>query len=257
MVPNCAEAGVLGALTGLVGSIQATEALKLLLGIGGCAAQALKEELEIVDTKDDELLRRIISAASGWAERYTGRVFGLQVYQETVAGFGRRNLMLSRYPIRTVFRLFDSTSTSTATELNSSDYRIEDGESGLLSRDRGWGWDVVGAGQGPGGFGAGLNPRDPNASYGERKPWLVDYSAGYVPPAGKVSTDDGSTSTGRTLPHEVEQAVLLKAKEWFLRRKVDPGVSSRKIGDLSVSYRSIQEGPDLAEIFLMPYRRMG
>ena len=34
MVPNCAEAGVLGALTGLVGSIQATEALKLILGIG-------------------------------------------------------------------------------------------------------------------------------------------------------------------------------------------------------------------------------
>jgi molybdopterin/thiamine biosynthesis adenylyltransferase len=33
-VPSCAEAGVLGALTGLVGSIQATETLKLLLGIG-------------------------------------------------------------------------------------------------------------------------------------------------------------------------------------------------------------------------------
>ena len=34
MVPNCAEAGVLGALTGVVGSIQAVETLKLLLGIG-------------------------------------------------------------------------------------------------------------------------------------------------------------------------------------------------------------------------------
>ena len=34
MVPNCAEAGVLGALTGLVGSIQACEALKQFLGIG-------------------------------------------------------------------------------------------------------------------------------------------------------------------------------------------------------------------------------
>ena len=33
-VPNCAEGGVLGVLPGLVGTIQATEALKLLLGIG-------------------------------------------------------------------------------------------------------------------------------------------------------------------------------------------------------------------------------
>jgi adenylyltransferase/sulfurtransferase len=34
LVPNCAEAGVLGALVGIMGSIQATEALKLVLGIG-------------------------------------------------------------------------------------------------------------------------------------------------------------------------------------------------------------------------------
>src|SRR3990172_5285598 len=33
-VPGCAEAGVLGALCGLVGSVQATETLKLILGIG-------------------------------------------------------------------------------------------------------------------------------------------------------------------------------------------------------------------------------
>ena len=34
MVPNCAEGGVLGVLPGIVGSIQAAEALKLLLGQG-------------------------------------------------------------------------------------------------------------------------------------------------------------------------------------------------------------------------------
>ena len=33
-VPNCAEGGVFGVLPGLVGSVQATEALKLILGIG-------------------------------------------------------------------------------------------------------------------------------------------------------------------------------------------------------------------------------
>jgi molybdopterin/thiamine biosynthesis adenylyltransferase/rhodanese-related sulfurtransferase len=34
VVPNCAEGGVLGVLPGLIGTIQATEALKLILGIG-------------------------------------------------------------------------------------------------------------------------------------------------------------------------------------------------------------------------------
>ncbi len=34
VVPSCAEGGVLGVLPGIVGTIQATEALKLLLGIG-------------------------------------------------------------------------------------------------------------------------------------------------------------------------------------------------------------------------------
>src|SRR5262249_57999022 len=34
MAPSCAEGGVLGVLPGVVGSIQATEALKLALGIG-------------------------------------------------------------------------------------------------------------------------------------------------------------------------------------------------------------------------------
>ncbi|HXD23212.1 MAG TPA: molybdopterin-synthase adenylyltransferase MoeB [Gemmatimonadaceae bacterium] len=34
MVPNCAEGGVLGVLPGLIGMIQATEAVKLIVGIG-------------------------------------------------------------------------------------------------------------------------------------------------------------------------------------------------------------------------------
>lgn len=47
-VPNCAEGGVLGVLPGLVGTIQATEAIKLILGIG----KPLVGELLLVDALD-------------------------------------------------------------------------------------------------------------------------------------------------------------------------------------------------------------
>lgn len=41
LVPSCAEAGVLGVLPGIIGSIQAVEALKLILGIGESLAGRL------------------------------------------------------------------------------------------------------------------------------------------------------------------------------------------------------------------------
>ena len=34
LAPSCAEAGVLGVLPGIIGSIQAVEAIKLILGVG-------------------------------------------------------------------------------------------------------------------------------------------------------------------------------------------------------------------------------
>lgn len=45
-VPSCAEGGVLGVLTGIVGAIQATEAIKLIVGIG----EPLIGRLMLIDT---------------------------------------------------------------------------------------------------------------------------------------------------------------------------------------------------------------
>ena len=47
-VPSCAEAGVLGVLPGMVGTIQATAAVKLIMGIG----QSLSGKLLLIDALD-------------------------------------------------------------------------------------------------------------------------------------------------------------------------------------------------------------
>ena len=46
LAPNCAEAGVLGVLPGIVGSIQATEAIKVILKVG----EPLSGRLLVIDT---------------------------------------------------------------------------------------------------------------------------------------------------------------------------------------------------------------
>lgn len=59
MVPSCAEAGVLGALTGTIGSLQATEVVKVLLGVGEpligrlLLVDALSMEFRMVRTRQD------------------------------------------------------------------------------------------------------------------------------------------------------------------------------------------------------------
>jgi molybdopterin/thiamine biosynthesis adenylyltransferase/rhodanese-related sulfurtransferase len=50
LAPSCAEAGVLGVLPGVVGSIQATEALKILLGVG----ETLTGRLLLYDALDED-----------------------------------------------------------------------------------------------------------------------------------------------------------------------------------------------------------
>ncbi len=57
LVPSCAEAGVLGVLPGIVGAIQATEAIKQLLGIG----ETLAGRLLIIDALRMEFRRLEIS----------------------------------------------------------------------------------------------------------------------------------------------------------------------------------------------------
>lgn len=69
LAPSCAEAGVLGVLPGIVGSIQALEALKLLLGLG----DGLVGRILAIDTTDMSFrtftLRRDPANEVTWANR--------------------------------------------------------------------------------------------------------------------------------------------------------------------------------------------
>jgi hypothetical protein len=190
-------------------------------------------------TSDEGLLSRYITRASRWADTFVGRPLAAAVYQETVPAFDTRTLMLSRTPIRSLLRVFDSTATSEANDY-STQVRIEDAEAGLLSMDVGFAWtpslsqDMT------------LSPIPGQ----ETRPWLIEYEAGYVI-GGTTSTAGGTTSTGETLPDDIEQAAIEKVRHFYEQRG---GVTGMKVGDLSINYAS--GGEDAASELLTPYRRI-
>jgi adenylyltransferase/sulfurtransferase len=80
-VPNCAEGGVLGVLPGLVGTIQATEAIKLLLGIG----KPLIGELLLVDALEMRFRRVKVRKDPGCPACGTRTITTLTDLDETCA----------------------------------------------------------------------------------------------------------------------------------------------------------------------------
>ena len=69
--PNCAEAGVLGVLPGIVGSLQAAEVLKLLLGVG----EPLSGRLLMFDALSMRFREPVLSADPACAVCAPGRAF--------------------------------------------------------------------------------------------------------------------------------------------------------------------------------------
>jgi hypothetical protein len=191
-----------------------------------------------------------LTQATQWAETYLGYPLGRQVYQETLAAYGTRKLMVDRTPLRGVQRLFDSTDTGSATELTSTEYRLQDPEAGFIERDAGWRWTAQTA--------VALTTYIPVGS--ETRPWLVVYEAGYTL-AETSSTDEkwATTSTGRTLPGPIEQAILVRAAELY-EGAGSGQVSSMKVGPLTLTTRSEMAGVSsdntTAEGMLTAYRRV-
>jgi|TARA_R110000824_G_scaffold41173_3_gene122758 hypothetical protein len=202
-------------------------------------------------TENDAYQQMLVARASRWAETFVGYPLLAQTYTETLAGYSSMNLMLARTPLRVILRMFDSTSTASATEYCSTNFRVEDSDAGFLSRDQGWAWTA----------GVRYYLERTIVPNSELKPWMVSYTAGYVGPTGQDnaspvwSTCGGlpnSTSTDSTVPKDIEQAVLLKAAEWA--RGNPAGIASEGIADLTVSYMTSGNYRSEAEDLLRPYQ---
>lgn len=85
LAPNCAEAGVLGVLPGIIGSLEAMEAIKLLLGIGN----PLRGRILMYDSLDEEFRTLKLSRSPDCpACADESRVPQLVEYDETCASPG-------------------------------------------------------------------------------------------------------------------------------------------------------------------------
>lgn len=206
----------------------------------------VKDALDITDNKYDDTLTRFITRASNRIESYVGRSLAVQRYQTFLPAYGRKRLMLSHYPVRAVLRMFDGTDTGESTEYASTEYHVN-AEIGSIERDEGWSWtlqtksDVI-----------------PFPEPGQEHPqYLVEFSAGYILPLGKDSgsTWDGTTSTGPTLPGDIEDACIQLVRSQWHARKREEGLVSKKVGDISLTWESqTGELPNSVLAMLAPYR---
>lgn len=206
----------------------------------------LKEALDLTDAGQDDTLTRFIRRASSRIESYCGRPLLSQVYQAALPAYGGPTLQLPRYPIRSVLRVFDGTSTDTATELSATEYRV-DYANGQLFKETGFPWTYT-----------SYPDVAPFPEPGQEYPnWLVEFSAGYVPADGKDtgSTGDGTTATGSTVPMDLQDAAITLTRSMWFGRSREPGVSSKSVGELSISYAKQTQGiTDEVAAMLAAYR---
>lgn len=193
---------------------------------------------------------KALTDATRWAERYITNsmdptaMIRAAVYDETLAGSGGAQLMVSRVPLWAVQRFFDATDSCEANELCSTDFRIESAGAGFLTRrtDGGFAWDRISQ--------QGISEYPLPAA--PTRPWRIVYEAGYrLTEYSGTCANWVTTTTYRTLPEDIERAVLLKAAEFYQGGSVT-GVTSMKVGPLAVNYGS--EQMDEASSLLEPYR---
>jgi hypothetical protein len=179
----------------------------------------VKEELGIAVSTWDTMLERYINEASAAVESYVCRKLYWEAdIEEKYAGYGIRRMVLQRTPlIGTPVVEYLGTTVST------DDYEVEDANTGVLFALANWIWTTGAVG--------GITP-DPWPGQ-ERKSYTVTYTAGWVTPQQAIDL-----SVTRTLPYDLEGAVINVVTSKYTTRGKPANVQSERILSWSVTYGS-------------------
>lgn len=170
-------------------------------------------------TSDDGIMQSALDRATALIEGYVGYPLRRQVYEETVAGYGGNELLLSRTPVRSIESILYGEET-----IASTSYSVESEHGGLVRRDDGWPWTA----------GVEYDMVAHVLPLSERRSYTAVYEAGYCT-AG--STESGWLTTGEAVPGDIEAAIMHTATFLYQNAGRDFSVSSKKIGDLSITYQ--------------------
>lgn len=177
---------------------------------------AVKTTLGISGSDQDAFLTDLVKAASDWAARYCGRVFGKETVTENLVGKGVPEILLSRTPVVSLSTVLYGTGAVT-------DVSITDAAAGVLFRLAGFTSSEL-----------SYNTISPHPSnYGEEK-WHFTYVGGYVLPNWEVSGES------RNLPYDLERAIISMAKTMYRNRDFDESAKSYKIGETTIQWNSVQ-----------------
>lgn len=192
-----------------------TEAVLTTLG-------TFKTRLGIASSSGDDELERLVHAASDRVVRYLGYWPFRQTYRETIKSYGNLRLMTKATPIRGISTVYMGDLLVVP-----SSYEVEDAEAGFLHREQGWPWSA--------GVEYELSSHIVNRS--EIPRFAVTYEAGWVLTTGELSGLGWFNNTGgRTLPYDLEEAALMVAEDAYYMAGRDGTISSRTVGDLSITY---------------------
>lgn len=186
-----------------------------------------KTYASVSGSTDDALIEILIDLVTEFVENYCGRRFKSATYtSEEYDGTGTTKLILNNWPVSTFTSLQER-----ATRLNTSNWNSIDVQDYFVENK------------------TGIITLIPFEFIKGTKLYRATYTAGYV-------FDNLSTYLGDTEAGDVEWATWELVKAAYNKRKQQPGLSSAKLGDASVTYRAtVVEDKDIKAI-LDKYRRI-